>query len=190
MKKKILVFDNMLFASPGHLMNHFRKNDIHSNIDIKYLTQCVFKDITNVKGAIIRYRNYDMNDSNAKAIYLRIKSLARSGEGYKLGMITPLDYYSNVIEPLIKKKSDPIQEAVDYAIELGIGTEKDYEELKILIAKIQDDLKATGSKKINDIQDTGREQVENLENKVKENPFTALACAFGVGLLASSLMSR
>ena len=67
---------------------------------------------------------------------------------------------------------------------------KDYEELKVLMAKIQDDLKATGNKKINDIQDTGREQVENLENKVRENPFTALACAFGVGVLASSLMSR
>lgn len=129
MKKKILVFNNMLFASPGHLMNHFRKYDIHTDIDIKYLTQCAFKDLNNVKGAIIRYRNYDMNDSNAKAIYLRIKSLTRSGEGYKLGMITPLDYYSNVILPLIKKKSDPVQEALDHAIEKGIGTYKDYEEL-------------------------------------------------------------
>ena len=67
---------------------------------------------------------------------------------------------------------------------------KDYAEMKTLMLKIQDDLKATGSKKINDIQDSGREQVEHLENKVKENPFTALACAFGVGLLASSLISR
>lgn len=129
MKKKIIIYNNKLFASPGHLMKHFRKYDINRDIDIKYLTQCMFKDLTNIKGVHVAYRTYDLNDSNASAIYNRIKSLVRSGEGYQLGMLTPLDYFSTSIIPLLEKEADPIQKAIDQAIEDGIGTEKDYEEL-------------------------------------------------------------
>ena len=130
MKKKIIIYNNKLFASPGHLMKHFRKYGIHKDIDIKYLTQCVFKDLNNIKGVHVAYRTYDLlKDSEALAIYNRIKSMARSGEGYKIGMLTPLDYFQGVIEPLLEKEADPIQKAIDQAIEDGIGTEKDYEEL-------------------------------------------------------------
>ncbi len=129
MKKKIIIYNNMFFASPGHLMNHFRKYDMHKDIDIKYLTQCMFKDLNNVKGIHLAYRTYDLGDSNAHAIYNRIKSMARSGEGYKIGMSTPLDYFANVIVPLLEKEDDPIQNVIKKAIEDGIGTEKDYEEL-------------------------------------------------------------
>jgi hypothetical protein len=129
MKKKIIIYNNKLFASPGHLMKHFRKYGLNKDIDIKYLTQCMFKDLNNIKGVHVSYRTYDLNDSNAHAIYNRINSLTRSGEGYQLGMLTPLDYFSINIVPLIEKESDPIQRAIEQAIEDGIGTEKDYEEL-------------------------------------------------------------
>ena len=119
----------MLFASPGHLMKHFRKYGIHEDIDVKYLTQYVFKDLTNVKGVHLAYRTYDLTDSNAHAIYNRIKSMSRSGEGYRIGMPTPLDYFDNVITPLLEKEDDPIKKAIEKAVRDGIGTEKDYEEL-------------------------------------------------------------
>lgn len=129
MKKKIIIYNNRLFVSPGHLMKHFRKYGIHEDIDIKYLTQCVFKDLPMVKGVRVAYRTYDLTDTNANAIYNRIKSLVRSGEGYQLGMSTPLDYFSTAIIPLLEKEDDPIRKAIDKAIADGIGTEKDYEEL-------------------------------------------------------------
>lgn len=128
MKKKIIIYDNKLFASPGHLMKHFRKYGINRDIDIKYLTQCMFKDINNIKGVRVAYRTYNLRDPEALAIYNRIKSMVRSGEGYKIGMLTPLDYFQGVIEPLLEKETDPIQRAIDKAIEDGIGTDKDYEE--------------------------------------------------------------
>lgn len=129
MIKRIIIYNNKLFASPGHLMNYFRKHDVHQNIDVKYLTQCIYKGITNVKGVSLSYRDYDLNDATAHALYVRIKSLTRSGEGYKLGMTTPLDYFNSDIRHLIKKQEDPIKAAIDKAIKNGIGTEKDYEDL-------------------------------------------------------------
>lgn len=129
MIKRVIIYGNKLFASPGHLMNYFRKYNINQDIDVKYLTQCMYKDITNVKGIKLAYRDYDLNDATAHAIYVRIKSLTRSGEGYKLGMTTPLDYFNSDIRHLLKKQEDPIRAAIDKAIKNGIGTEKDYEDL-------------------------------------------------------------
>jgi hypothetical protein len=120
----------MIFASPGHLMNHFRVNGLEYNINTKLLTQYVFKGIENVKGVKLSYREWDVehNEELAK-VYKKIKSLTRSGKGYIMGMRTPLDYYEDVIRPLLNKTSDPVKEAIQRAVDAGIGTEKDFKEL-------------------------------------------------------------
>jgi hypothetical protein len=47
--KTIIIYNNMLFASPGHLMNHFRVNNIVNDIDTKLLTQYAFKGIERIE---------------------------------------------------------------------------------------------------------------------------------------------
>lgn len=124
--KTTIVYDNLLFASPGHLMNHMRMYGDDIPFDIKYLTQCVFKKINVVKGIKLSYKEYDISKPGELEIYNRIKSLTRSGEGYTLGTMTPLDYFNGIIVPLMAEPLDPLQEAIDRAIEQGIGTERDY----------------------------------------------------------------
>ena len=46
-----------------------------------------------------------------------------------MGMKTPLDYYEDVIKPLMNSSRDPVKAAIEKAIEEGIGTEKDFKEL-------------------------------------------------------------
>lgn len=67
---------------------------------------------------------------------------------------------------------------------------KDYEQMKKLVAKLQEDLKAAGSKKISKVQENGLERLEKIEERVKENPRAALGYAFGAGFLASILLRR
>lgn len=133
MKKTIktaIIYDNYLFASPGHLMNHMRMYGEDIPFDIKYLTQCAFKKISVVKGIKLAYKDYDLSNPGQLEIYNRIKSLTRSGEGYTLGTMTPYDYFHGIIIPLMAEPLDPLKEAIDRAIEQGIGTERDY---KILV---------------------------------------------------------
>lgn len=127
--KTVIVYNNMLFASPRHLMNHFRLKEIHPEITIKYLTQCVYKRVSNPKGVHLRYLSYDLTQPMAKNTYDRIKSLTRSGNGYVMGAMTPLDYFNDIIAPLLKETDDPVSGAIDRALAKGIGTRKDYEEL-------------------------------------------------------------
>ena len=127
--KTIIVYKNMLFASPGHLMNHFRVNKQHQDITTKYLTQCVYKKINVVKGTHLSYLSYDLTQPMVKNVYDRIKSLTRSGQGFIMGSMTPLDYFHEVIKPLITDTKDPIEDAIERAIHKGIGTRKDYDEL-------------------------------------------------------------
>lgn len=126
MIKKILIYENEMFASPGHLMNHFRKYNINNSIDIKYLTQCMFKNINNVKGVNIEYSELDLNQIEDRETFNRIKSLTRSGLGYIMNMQTPYDYFVAEIATLLNKESDPIKEAIGKAVAHGVGTEKDF----------------------------------------------------------------
>jgi hypothetical protein len=82
-----------------------------------------------VKGVHLSYRSYDLTQHQAKSLYDRIQSLTRSGKGYVLGEMTPLDYFNEVIEPLMISTKNPIEDAIDRAISKGLGTRKDYEEL-------------------------------------------------------------
>lgn len=130
MTRTVIIYNGMLFASPRHLMNYFRSNNLNPGFDIKLLTQYVYKEIDVVKGIKLTYRHYDLTKSpEFENIYKRIKSLTRSGKGYIMGMKTPLDYYEDVIRPLMKFSRDPVKAAIDKAIEEGIGTEKDFKEL-------------------------------------------------------------
>lgn len=119
----------MLFASPRHLMNHLKKYRPEVDITINYLNQCVYKRIYNAKGLELNYISYNLLDPAMHTVYDRIASLVRSGEGYILGVETPLDRFNNVIKPLLDKRTDPVQDAVNEALKEGIGTEKDYEEM-------------------------------------------------------------
>lgn len=128
--KIIIMYERMMFASPRHLMNHFRLNDIHHDIDIKLLTQYVYKGIENIKGVKLSYVEWDIDQRpELLAVYKKIKSLTRSGKGYIIGMTTPFDYYENVIRPLLNKTYDPVKDAIQQAVDEGIGTEKDFKEL-------------------------------------------------------------
>lgn len=130
MIRTVIIYNGMLFASPRHLMNYFRTTDQNPGFDIKLLTQYVYKQIDNVKGIKLSYRHYDLTKSpEFENVYRRIKSLTRSGKGYIMGMKTPLDYYEDVIRPLMEFNRDPVKAAIDKAIEEGIGTEKDFKEL-------------------------------------------------------------
>ena len=130
MTKTIIIYEGKLFASPRHLINHFRVNGINEDIDIKLLTQYVYKGITRIKGVDLTYKEWNLDNSDLKSLYRRIKSLTRTGKGFIMGVTTPIDYYENVIKPLQNfSVNDPVKEAVDKAIEEGIGTEKDFKEL-------------------------------------------------------------
>ena len=130
MIKKIILYDNMMFASPRHLMNYFRKHNIGEDITINYLNQCVYKKVKTVKGIELAYRTFDYETNDEfRAVYDRVKSLVRSGDGYIVGKVTPIDYFKNVVEPLMSSTSNPVDDAIDRALEQGIGTRKDYDEM-------------------------------------------------------------
>lgn len=128
-RKNIIIFNGLQFASPRHLMKHFRKYKLHKHITIKYLTQCYLKEQTTIKGVAVSYLGFNLSDPVQFGIYTKIKSLTRSGEGYDSNTVTPIDYFANTIVPLLTIKNDPIKAAIQTAIDQGIGTEKDYEEL-------------------------------------------------------------
>lgn len=127
--KYVIIFNKLEFASPRHLMNHFRKYKLNEHIEIKYLTQCYLKRQTTIKGVNVNYFPYNLTDPVHLGIYTKIKSLTRSGEGYNISVMTPIDYFNAYISPLLNKPYDPIKEAIKSAIGQGIGTLKDYEEL-------------------------------------------------------------
>jgi len=100
-------------------------------MDIKYLTQCVYKEIENPKGITLKYRHWDIDSNDdLKRVYNAIKSLVRSGEGFIIGKVTPLDYFNNYVAPLINDDVDPVTKAIQRGIDQGIGTQKDYDEFK------------------------------------------------------------
>lgn len=129
MNKTIIIYNGMLFSSPRHLMNHFRNNNDDNGIDIKYLTQCVYKGIETVKGVDLKYRTFNLDIPEMKEAYRKIKSLTRTGKGFVMGMSTPIDYFETVIKPLMEQPRDPVKAAIERAVNQGIGTEKDYEDL-------------------------------------------------------------
>lgn len=131
MTKTIIMYNGKLFASPRHLINHFRVNGIHEDIDIKLLTQYVYKGIERIKGVNLGYKEWNFDTApDLEDLYKRIKSLTRTGKGFIMGVTTPLDYYENVIKPLQNfSVNDPVKEAIQKAIDQGIGTEKDFKEL-------------------------------------------------------------
>ena len=61
--KTIILYNAMMFASPRHLMNHFRKHDVDVDININYLTQCVYKGVENPKGIRLKYRHWDIENN-------------------------------------------------------------------------------------------------------------------------------
>ena len=127
---KVILYDGKMFASPRHLMNHLRQHNIEIDMNIKYLTQCVYKEVRNAKGLELSYRHWDLeNNPGLKEVYDRIKSLVRSGDGYIVGKVTPIDYFKNVVEPLMTTSKDPVNDAIERALEQGIGTKKDYDEM-------------------------------------------------------------
>lgn len=128
---KVIYYNSMMFASPRHLMNYLRKHEPDADININYLTQCVYKEVRNAKGLQLKYRHWDIEiNEDLAEVYAGIKSLVRSGEGYIVGKMTPLMYFENIVKPLMNAKIDPVKEAITSAIAQGIGTEKDYEEFK------------------------------------------------------------
>jgi len=146
-------------------MNHIRKHDVDVDITINYLNQCVYKGVENPKGLTLKYRHWDI-DSNDDLfeVYKRVKSLVRSGDGYIVGKVTPIDYFANSIEPLLKLKQDPIQDAVDKAIKQGIGTQKDYDEM-IKVAKNPGRIMALHKKRRAKFNDTYKRISEEMDNE-------------------------
>lgn len=54
------------------------------------------------------------------------------------------------------------------------------------LASVEDQLSTLGAR----LKDSGKEAVDRLELEVMDRPFISLAAAFGIGLLAASLIRR